>query len=319
MKRDMFQGMQIISLCGALSYVGCAMLSGLPNPGSTEARVYQQRCSTCHAIPHPGRIDYGEWADRIVVMNNLEMPVITEEERQIVLEYLFAYQQGKIKLPEPKTYSLRCGACHVPPDPLKLNLEEWREKIRVLNGAMPVFSAPEKEAVLTYLGKHGRNAPRPTPQDPTDPYSLLAIRKPVIRKEAPSLRLLSLSEQTVSLDQYRGKVVLLHFWATWCKPCRQEVPDLVALGETMKQEHFQILAVSADRSPSKVREFVEEFAMPFPVLLDTQGEARNAYVIEAFPTTYIIGKDGKFLGRVEGVRNWNQRRAKEFFLELARQ
>jgi len=124
----------------------CATWQRLPGIKTTDAQVYIKRCGVCHAVPHPSRLNYNQWKDKIVVMENKQMPVITAQEKDSVLSYI--KNQSKKDF---KTYELRCGQCHDMPEVKKLILEAWDELIVVLNGDMPVFSKEERVSVTRYL------------------------------------------------------------------------------------------------------------------------------------------------------------------------
>jgi len=111
---------------------------------------------------------------------------------------------------------------------------------------------------------------------------------------APQFTLKTLAGPGVSLSDYEGRPVLINFWASWCKPCRSEIPDLVAAYEAHKETGLQVLAINlTDQEGMKaVRKFVAEFQMPFPVLLDEQGRVRRLYALIGVPTSVFIGTDG---------------------------
>ena len=129
-----------------LFFNGCASWQRLPKEETADAQVYIKRCSTCHAIPHPSRINYHQWKDKIVVMKGNQMPVITGQEKESVLSYIKTQSKKDLK-----TYKLRCGQCHEIPKVAKLIPEAWEDLIVVLDGDMPVFSEEEKSSVIRYL------------------------------------------------------------------------------------------------------------------------------------------------------------------------
>lgn len=138
-----------------------------------------------------------------------------------------------------------------------------------------------------------------------DPYSGMNVEKPKVRVKAPAFTLKNLDGQDMSLSGFQGKVVILNFWATWCAPCREEMPAMEKLWNKYKDKSFVIIAISADRgSPEVVRRFIEEQGVSYPVLLDPTGKVRNQYEVVAFPTTYIIGRDGRITGRIVGAAPW---------------
>ena len=99
--------------------------------------------------------------------------------------------------------------------------------------------------------------------------------------------------------------MLLHFWATWCAPCRKEMPVLHDLGEEHSADGFELMCVNVDRgNKSAVETFMRDISQHFHTLLDSDGEVRNTYEVRALPTSYIIGRDGKIIGKVIGERDW---------------
>ena len=130
----------------ALFFNGCVTLQRLPEEKSADAQVYIKRCSTCHTIPHPSRINFHHWKDKFVVMKNKQMPVITAKEKESVLSYIKTQSKKDVK-----TFNLRCGQCHITPEVEELNAEKWQDLIVVLDGNMPVFSEAERSSVVRYL------------------------------------------------------------------------------------------------------------------------------------------------------------------------
>ncbi|MEI6805777.1 MAG: TlpA disulfide reductase family protein [Myxococcaceae bacterium] len=130
-----------------------------------------------------------------------------------------------------------------------------------------------------------------------DNFALSKI--PVEPKAAPNFTL-----QGISLDQYKGQTVLLHFWATWCGPCREEMPHLISMSERLKGQ-IVILAVAVDSSEANVKSFFGDFKPNFPVLLDLKHEVASLYGISQFPETMLIGPDGKVQALYIGPQNWD--------------
>jgi len=108
---------------------------------------------------------------------------------------------------------------------------------------------------------------------------------------------------TVSLSSYRGKVVLLSFWATWCVPCQQEMPAMQKLYDQLKSKGLVVVAVDVAEDKATVAAFLRKNGYTFPVLLDTTGEVagNSVYSANAIPTNYIIDKNGKIRGRKIGI------------------
>jgi peroxiredoxin len=136
-------------------------------------------------------------------------------------------------------------------------------------------------------------APAPTPPVPAPPAPTPA-QGPQVDKLAPDFKLQSLDGQTVSLGDFRGKPVLLNFWATWCPPCRAEMPFLQEIYEDKEwsEKGLVILTIDIGEDPSVVKEFMESYDLSFPVLLDTDQDVALEYNIRAIPTTFFIDKDG---------------------------
>ncbi|MFH0777844.1 MAG: TlpA disulfide reductase family protein [Candidatus Eisenbacteria bacterium] len=120
---------------------------------------------------------------------------------------------------------------------------------------------------------------------------------------APDFELSSLDGKKVRLSDFRGKVVILDFWATWCKPCRMELPHFIELYEEFAEQGLEILGVSLDRiGPRELGAFVEEWRIPYPVVLGS-GEVVQSYGgIRGIPTTFVIDKTGRVYRKYVGYR-----------------
>jgi thiol-disulfide isomerase/thioredoxin len=142
------------------------------------------------------------------------------------------------------------------------------------------------------------------------------VQQPKVSKLAPDFLLSGLNGKQRALSDFRGKLVLLHFWATWCVPCRHEMPLLYSL-ESEGMDDFSIVCVNVDRGDSnEVKEFMNEVTPHFHTLLDPSGEVRNHYAVRGLPTSYLIGRDGKIMGRVVGERDWSSPAMKELVQQL---
>jgi len=115
---------------------------------------------------------------------------------------------------------------------------------------------------------------------------------PEIGKLAPDFTLTGLDGQEVTLSEFRGKPVLLNFWATWCGPCRLEMPFLQDIYEKWTGEGLVLLAVNLQEDPAKVKEFIDNAGYTFPVLLSPGNEVPLAYNIRGIPATFFIDADG---------------------------
>jgi thiol-disulfide isomerase/thioredoxin len=122
---------------------------------------------------------------------------------------------------------------------------------------------------------------------------------------AVDFTLVDLQGRQRSLDDYIGKLVLLNFWATWCPPCRREMPSMQALYEQFHDDGLEIVALNVLEDRSTAADFIEETGYTFPVLLDADGRTATTYAIRYFPTTYVIDRNGVVLGRREGFHDWS--------------
>lgn len=143
-----------------------------------------------------------------------------------------------------------------------------------------------------------------------DPFAGMDVKTPKVRLEAPAFTLPDLDGNETRLSDFKGKVVLLNFWATWCGSCREEMPGMQTLWERSRDKGFVILAVAADRGDKEqVETFAQGFALTFPILLDPGGDVRNRYEVAALPMSYLIGRDGRISGRVIGSKAWASQKA----------
>ena len=108
---------------------------------------------------------------------------------------------------------------------------------------------------------------------------------------APDFELNNLTEEIFRLSDLRGKIVVINFWATWCEPCKVEMPFFEDL-YSGSQKQLEILAVNFDEPPQKVQQFVEEYQLSFPVLLDPGGNVQSLYRVRGYPTTFILDEEG---------------------------
>lgn len=110
--------------------------------------------------------------------------------------------------------------------------------------------------------------------------------------------------KTVSLSDFRGKIVFINFWTTWCLACVIEMPSMEKLHQQFKDKDFVMLAINLQESASKVIEFYKEHNLSFTALLDITGDVAAGFGIRAIPTTFILDKNGRLIGKVFGPREW---------------
>ncbi len=124
-----------------------------------------------------------------------------------------------------------------------------------------------------------------------------------------------------ALDDFRGKVVFLNFWASWCAPCREEMPDMARLAMSLAPHHdFAMVAVSVDDGWDPIRSYLGEafgsVPPPFIVLLDQSGKVSEAYGTHQYPESYVIDRQGKVIAKFEGPRDWGDPAAKRYLEKL---
>ncbi len=127
---------------------------------------------------------------------------------------------------------------------------------------------------------------------------------PWTRAEMPALSLRDLDGKPETLATYRGKVVLLNFWATWCEPCRDEMPAMRALRERLAGEPFDVVAVNYGEAASRVREFLARERLDLRVLLDPGQGAARAWRVRVLPGSFLIDGDGRVRYSVIGEIDW---------------
>ncbi len=126
-----------------------------------------------------------------------------------------------------------------------------------------------------------------------------------IGREAPDFSLTDLTGKTWKLSELKGKVVFVNFWATWCEPCREELPSMEALHRGMGDKPFQMLAVLSSDSAANAEMMIKITGSTFPILVDTDGSASRAYGLTGVPETYIIDPQGILREKFLGPRPWD--------------
>jgi len=111
--------------------------------------------------------------------------------------------------------------------------------------------------------------------------------------------------EPLALESLRGQVVLLNFWATWCKPCEDEMPAMERLYQSLRGQGFELLAVSVDVGDEEVEAFRTRLALTFPILRDPDRKVANRYQSPRFPESWLVGRDGVLVARFIGPRDWD--------------
>ena len=122
---------------------------------------------------------------------------------------------------------------------------------------------------------------------------------------APALDLKDLGGSQHRLADYRGRVVLVNFWATWCGPCRDEMPSIQRLKEKLAGRPFAVLAVNLDEPESRIRKFLSGMKLDFTILLDPGRKAARAWDARILPASFVIGSDGRIRYSLVGEINWD--------------
>ena len=159
-----------------------------------------------------------------------------------------------------------------------------------------------------------------------DVASLEALRDGDMKKllfseepgQAPQASFLTAEEEEIGIDAYRGDYVLLNFWATWCAPCREEMPSLNALQKKLGGDGFQVVTVATGRNPpAAIRRFFEEIGVDaLPKHRDPLQELAREMAVLGLPVSVLLDRDGREIARLRGDADWDSESAKEIFRAL---
>ena len=140
-----------------------------------------------------------------------------------------------------------------------------------------------------------------------------------IGSQAPAFRVKELGATTYrTLDDYKGKVVLLNVWATWCPPCRAEMPSIEQLYQQYGSRGLNVVAVSVDDAVSEdsIRAFARDLGLTFPILHDPTGKIEEVYQTTGYPETFVIGRDGVIRKKWIGAADWNDQGNRALIAQL---
>jgi len=137
----------------------------------------------------------------------------------------------------------------------------------------------------------------------------LDLIRPARPKQASDFSVSLLGGQTLELKGQRGKPMLINFWATWCAPCRDEMPAMERLYLKHRERGFMLLAVSVDTDAALVKPFLEKYRLTFPVALDAKMDLANTYGVRALPASFLIDRNGYLTALALGPRAWDNRAA----------
>jgi len=122
---------------------------------------------------------------------------------------------------------------------------------------------------------------------------------------APDFELARFTGESESLAAQRGKVVLINFWATWCRPCLEEMPSMERLYRDLAGEAFEMLAISVDETAEPIGDFRERLGLTFPILLDPEQRVAALYQTFHYPESYLVDAEGRIVSRYIGPREWD--------------
>jgi thiol-disulfide isomerase/thioredoxin len=146
--------------------------------------------------------------------------------------------------------------------------------------------------------------------------TLSAGLKAVTPKPAPVLPFSLLNGQSLDIGKLRGQVVLVNFWATWCPPCRKEMPSLDRLDKMESGRRFTVLAVNVKEQADLVERFLDEMPLSFPIALDEDGKLAKAWKAYVYPTSYLVDKTGQIRYSLSGTLEWDDPEVVELIEQL---
>jgi len=136
-------------------------------------------------------------------------------------------------------------------------------------------------------------------------FLLNACDKPKVDELPPEITLTGLNGKQISTQAFRGKLLVLNVWASWCPPCRREMPSLERLSKTADRKHIAVAGIATDQSVNAVREFISQHGISFDIFTDTPMNVANNLGVHIYPETLLISPDGKLIQRISGERDWD--------------
>lgn len=169
-----------------------------------------------------------------------------------------------------------------------MNIEKKKSKLK-LSRILPIFLFAAGVSIIIFFG-FPRQSKDQQPHDPEKTTTLTIA--PIEDSSAPDFSLINIQGELVKLSDFRGQPVLINFWATWCGPCRIEMPTIQDRFERHRDEGFVVLAVDFDEPQEDVATFGEELGLTFNLLLDPGGKIQNLYRVLGYPTSYFVDSNG---------------------------
>jgi len=149
-----------------------------------------------------------------------------------------------------------------------------------------------------------------------DDFTRLKVSRAGEGTPVPAFELTTINGKTVELTSLRGKVIVLNFWATWCGPCKEEMPALDRLSRRFDPADVAVLTITAEHEDTRIKQFMNQLNSSLPVLLDTQRDVATALMVRGLPTTIFVAKNGTVVGRAVGPREWDGADAVSFIERL---
>jgi thiol-disulfide isomerase/thioredoxin len=191
---------------------------------------------------------------------------------------------------------------------MKRNFPVWLGVIIVFFAGFLIYSILNRpsDTLQPPISQHSSDNQQPSEEQPpiTDKS---ADRSGV--QSAPNFTLTNLDSETVSLSDFKGKNVYLNFWASWCGPCKLEMPDLEKISQEYQDKDLVVLAVNVGENQNKVQAFMDANEFSFPVLLDPQGKAAKTYKVSSIPVSIFINEEGIIVNKKIGLMTHSQMKA----------
>ena len=149
-----------------------------------------------------------------------------------------------------------------------------------------------------------------------DPFASLKMSRLPAGTQAAPFELTSLDGKLVRSSDLAGKVVLVNFWATWCGPCKEEMPSLARLQQRLDPSRFVLLTVTTDQQRQGIAQYLSHLGVTVPVLFDEDQEVSRTFMVRGLPTTVLIAPDGSLLARAVGPRAWDSRETVAMLQEM---
>lgn len=152
--------------------------------------------------------------------------------------------------------------------------------------------------------------------------TVFSAEKPRLLEEpipAPSFTLQDIDGNTHRLEDYRGQVVVVNFWATWCPPCREEMPSMERAWSELQKHNIAMLAINVGEDVDTIFTFTGNYPVTFPLLMDRDSKVINEWPVRGLPTTYVLDKQGRIVYQVIGGREWDSPEMIEMLIELQNQ